>query len=668
MKMAKHFITPRAMVRNVMAISAITLLTFSLQAQTLAAEPSAWGPQRFEGNGVAVELSIKPVDAVGTGLAAGDQAQASITIRDARSGLALSGLRPKAWFAARQSEQVARETECSAKVKNFNGGQLALRPEADLNSYHFLTLNHDKTIAFINPQISWNRTKLESMVVLPAQGLDWALTMDQRLLYVSMPDASALAVIDTAQRKIIRSISTGAESRPTRLTVSPADQSVWVGLDGSDKLAMISGTSVNYMTVGRGLHQLAFSADGKELYVTNTDDNTVTVIDATRREKIADITVGNTPLKPVWSSARRAMYVSAVKDGRVDALSGGKLTATVSLHRGTMDLAIDPSGRFVFALNPLLSRVDVIDTAIDTVIAFAAVVDRPDQISFTPRFAYVRGIGSEKFSLLDLGEVARIAANGPQHSPQKLSVTDIQAGRLAPSAEPKEIGVAAMIVPVPEKNGVLVANGPDKTIYYYVEGMMAPMGTLQNYRRIPRGIMVLDRSLSEVLPGVYSALMTLPRQGNYDVSLLLDQPRMVHCFTVAIQANANAALAEKPLNKIRVYPLFDVDQPAAGEFASIRFGLFDEKGQPVTGLTDARLLAFEPPGLWQQRNWLKETSPGIYVTDLNFPHGGTFKLVVNAESVTERLTASAFDITAANTRAATAITANAAAPGEVERE
>ena len=101
------------------------------------------------------------------------------------------------------------------------------------------------------------------------------------------------------------------------------------------------------------------------------------------------------------------------------------------------------------------------------------------------------GIESEKVHLLDLREARK----------GKLAPLDVQAGRQAPSAAPQELGVAPMIVATPEGNAVMIANAPDATLHYYQEGMMAPTGTFSNYRRMPRGILVLDRSLKELTPG-----------------------------------------------------------------------------------------------------------------------------------------------------------------------
>ena len=45
------------------------------------------------------------------------------------------------------------------------------------------------------------------------------------------------------------------------------------------------------------------------------------------------------------------------------------------------------------------------------------------------------------------------------------------------------VSLADVIVPAPEGDSVLVANPADRVIYYYSEGMAAPMGSFQNYRR-----------------------------------------------------------------------------------------------------------------------------------------------------------------------------------------
>ena len=102
---------------------------------------------------------------------------------------------------------------------------------------------------------------------------------------------------------------------------------------------------------------------------------------------------------------------------------------------------------------------------------------------------------------------------------------------------------------------MLLANPADRMIYYYSEGMAAPMGNFQNYKREARAVKVVDRSLREESLGVYATTLRLPKDGTYDVSLLLDSPRVVHCFEAtakpnpAIKQEQKAALRIEYLNK-----------------------------------------------------------------------------------------------------------------------
>ena len=54
--------------------------------------------------------------------------------------------------------------------------------------------------------------------------------------------------------------------------------------------------------------------------------------------------------------------------------------------------------------------------------------------------------------------------------------------------------------------------------------------------------MLVDRSLSETAPGVYSAQVKLRRAGAFDVPFIIDQPRLINCFEAKI---GDSPLAEK---------------------------------------------------------------------------------------------------------------------------
>jgi YVTN family beta-propeller protein len=596
-----------------------------------ASKPPAVFSQGFEKEGISVVFSMEALagpNGENTGLVAGADALVSFRVTDKRTGQPVTGLRPRAWISARKVEHAPNETECKDKIRTFMGGLLSARPDIDLNSYSLVTLNHDSTVTFINPQVSFNITKLESIVTLPSAGADWALSKNKEQIYLTLPNSSAVAIIDAVTRKITSTVQLDTKSRPTRIALQPDGRQVWVGLDNSPKVAVIdaaTGKLKSSIAAGEGLHQIAFTPDGRFAYVTNSTSDTVTAIDTASLTKVADTKVGRSPVPIASSSASGMIYVAAINGGEVFVINpaGHKLVKTIPLKQGVVAMKFDPTGRYAYAVNQAESTVTVLDASTNEVIASGPVVKGPDQINFTERYAYVRGTETERFSLIDLNEII---------NKRTVVAVNIQAGREAPSAMPDEIGVSEMIQPTPEGNAVLIANAPDQMIYYYVEGMMAPMGTFQNYKRRPRGLMVIDRSLGETARGVYTTPVKLTRAGRFDVPLLIDQPRISNCFDVEVGKSPGGDI-EKPRTSIAVEPLFKEREFKPGESVTMRFKVADSvTGQAVAGLKDVQVMVFEPPGVWQQRQWAREVGGGVYEVSQVFPHAGFYSVMLRVES------------------------------------
>lgn len=586
-------------------------------------------PQRFEKEGIAVEFEVKPANQTGkaTALLSGSDAVASFRVTDARTGQPISGLHPNAWISSRSTAHQPNDIECKDKIASFMGGVLSARADIDLNSYLAITLNHDNTITFINPQVSFSKTKLENIITLPGVGSDWTLLTKKALLYVTLPDQSAVAVINTDTRKLINTISTGEKTKPVRIALQPDGRRVWVGLDGSSLVAVIDTTTnqlTSKVTVGEGLHTVAFTSDSRFAYVTNSSTGTVSAMDTQTLAKVADIDVGATPIPVAYSDTSRLIYVAAINGDAVKAIDPLKheVVASIPLNQGVVALRFAPDGRFGFAVNQIEGVVSVIDSSTNTIVGSTPVVKDPDQVTFTEKYAYIRGLGSERFSLIDLKDA----------SAGKLAPVNIQAGRQAPSTMPSEIGVSDMIAPTPEGNAVLIANAPDQMLYYYVEGMMAPMGTFSNYKRRPRALLILDRSLSEVAPGLYSLPIKLVGAGYFDVPMLIDQPRIMKCFQLAVAESSENSLNKNNVSiNIHFIPVKTRVTPARA--TTFRLKVTDSvTRQPISGLKDVMVLAFEPPGIWQHRQWAREVRKGVYEITQSFPRTGLYNLMVAVSS------------------------------------
>lgn len=605
-------------------LAALALMLVVVAANA-AGDPAA--TQHFERGGVAIDFSLTPLDG---SLRAGGDAQATLRVSDARTGLPLSGMRPHAWISRRASEMLAAESLCIDKARALASGTLASRADIDLNSFRVLTLNHDKTISVINPLISFGATKLENLIVLPASGADWVLSQDTKTLAVSMPELDSIALIDTASRKVVARLATGLGSQPQRLALAP-DGRVWVGLEGSGEVAWFDPVLAASqpvlrarLQVGRGLLSFAFSTDKRHAFVSNSASDRVSVIDAARAERVAEVRVGKTPVAMAYGAASRRLYVALLNEPAIAVIEADQPADVkrIAVAGGVNAIGFEPSGRFAIALSQFDSSVTVIDSADHTVVGRSGVVNEPDQLFFTQRYAYVHGMGSEKFSLLDLAEL-RAGTVAP---------LDIQAGRQAPTIEPEHIGRGPMMAPTPDGNAVMIANAPDRTLYFYQEGMMAPMGTFSNYGRAPRSVMVLDHSLRESGPGIYSATVHLTHAGRFDVPVVIDQPRLINCFAAEVATDpkgpSERTRVSVAVQRVDVGRLLTAQRPS-----ELRFRITDTaSGAAVPGLADARALVFQPPGVWQQRVPLEDLGDGHYALKEYFPHKGLFNIMIAVPS------------------------------------
>jgi YVTN family beta-propeller protein len=599
-------------------------------AQAPAAKAPSVVSQEMEHEGVRVAFAVKSLaDEAGkdAGLVAGANAEATFRVTDARTGQPVTGLRPNAWVSSRASAEPAGLAECRDKIRSFMGGLLSARAEVDLTGYLLLTINHDNTISVINPQVSFSKTQLESLITLPGPGADWALSKDKQFLYVTLPDQSAVAVVNTRTRKLVGAIDVGEKTRPVRIALQPDGRRVWVGLDGSPAVAVIDAETnklLATLAAGAGWHQFAFTADGRFAYVTNSEADSVSAFDTESLAKVADIKVGKTPLPVAAGSASRLVYVAALNGATVSAIDPSKqqVVASIPVGRGVVAFEFEPKGRFGFAVNQKESTVSVLDSATNALVGSTSVTKGPDQVVFTNRYAYVRGTGSEKFTLVELTDFTK----------GKISAVDIQAGQSPASKLPAEIGVADMLAPTPGGNGAMIANTPDAMIYYYAEGMMAPMGAIRNYQRRPRALMLLDRGLAEVAPGVYAAPLTLNAAGRFDIPLLIDQPRVVKCFDLEVAASPDG-VKSRPRVSVSVEAAFKGRRFEPGKTATLRFKITDAITRlPVEGLKDVQVLVFEPPGVWHQRSIAAEKGSGVYEVTQVFPEAALYHVMVGIAS------------------------------------
>jgi hypothetical protein len=322
------------------------------------------------------------------------------------------------------------------------------------------------------------------------------------------------------------------------------------------------------------------------------------------------------------SELSKAVYVASQGDGTITVIEeqGHQVLARIKTKPGARSIRFAPGGRYGFVLNTKQSAVHIFDAASNRMLHEVNIVKSPDQIMFSNAFAFVRSLETETVYMLRLGKID-----------QEVDVTEFPGGQVAPGLGSTPVR-ADSIVLAPEGNSVIVANPVDKVLYYYTEGMAAPMGNFQNYRREPLAAMVVDRSLREIKPGVYSSTIKLPASGRYDVAFLNDSPRVSHCFNLT--AETNPVLKEKPQTALSIEHQMKETKLAARQDFTFRFKLIETAtGNPKSDLKDVRVLTFMSPGVWQRRDIAKPVGDGVYELKINVPEAGVYMLFVESPSM-----------------------------------
>jgi YVTN family beta-propeller protein len=594
--------------------------------------PSVMQSGTISRNGVNVDFTLTPVEG-GTAaqpLKAGDLAEIAFRITSADSGEPLRSAYPGVWVDIAKAWQAKDRSpaQCEDRVSLYLQGLVGIRPQIDLNSYYVMVLNRDPSISVIDPVVGISGiTSLYTTIQLERPGADWAKDELEQWMYVSMPAAGKIAVVDLDTFKVEMNISVG--DKPTRVALQPDERYLWIGnnaTDGSDGGVTVVDTVerkvVATIPTGAGHHEIAFSPDDRYAFVSNRDAGTVSIIDVQRLERVRDIDTGGVPLALAASPASGSVYVVDGESGTITVIDSRSLdlSTRIETKAGLGPLRFSEDGRWGVAVNPSANEAYVIDAASGRLAHTLPVPGKPYKVSMSPSFAYIRALDSERVSMINLTQLSREG---------ELVVTNFAAGSTAPG-KAMDISIADSIVPAVNEAAVLVVSPADATVYYYMEGMNAPMGAFRNYGHAPRAVEVANRALKETEPGLYTATVRVPASGTFDVAYLNESPRFMHCFSFEASPNPEVQNAYKPMD---VDFLMEKRRVSAGNTKNLRFRITDPRtGQPRTDVEDATVLYYRAPNFGRTTVPARHVGDGIYEAELDFKQAGAYYVFVESRS------------------------------------
>jgi YVTN family beta-propeller protein len=554
-------------------------------------------------------------------------ARLSFKITDGAKGEPVRSLTPGVWIDMINdgSGKASTALSCKDRVGSYLGGRVGITPLIDVNSYFILSMNQDSTISVIDPNVVIGGTSnvLYGQISLSRPGEDWLLDKDGRYLFVTMPRADGVAVVEMENFKLVREITTGRE--PMRIAIQPDGRFIWVAYNAKGEtggVTVIDAASLEVkatIETGKGHHEIAFSDDDRVALITNRADGNVAVVDVARRKVINKIAVGKAPVSVAYSSSAKAFYVADGESGAITVIDGRNLknAGQIKAQRGLGPMRATADGRWLLIVNPSADLVRVIDTSAATVAHDVPIKGRPYQVALTRAFAYVRTLDSGGVSMINLSFFGKDGTPAVTSFP--VGEAPSKAGRLA---------IADSVVPAAGEAGVVAVDPAAGTIVYYMEGMTSPMGSFKAMSGRPKSVLVVDRFLRESAPGNYTADVILPHPGTYEAAFVLDSPSVLHCFTFDVKAD-RALVKHKGL---QVQHLSETTAPV-GQPVAFRFRLVDaDTEKPRDGVGDLQVLYYRAPGLDRKVVAATGQGDGVYAADLTFAKPGAYYVYVLSPS------------------------------------
>ncbi len=210
--------------------------------------------------------------------------------------------------------------------------------------------------------------------------------------FVTLAGQNAVAVVDLAERKVMKTIATG--TYPHGLRVGPDGRSIYVANVEDGSVSVIDATQlaeVARIPVGRAPVQVGFLPDGSRAYVSLRDENMVAVIDTARRAVVGKIAVGRNPIQVYATPDSRYVYVAnqGTEADPADTVSvidtvAGAVVKTIRTEAGAHGVVVSDDGRFAFVTNIVDGTVSVVDVAAQAVVNAFQVGDGPNGVTFKP--------------------------------------------------------------------------------------------------------------------------------------------------------------------------------------------------------------------------------------------------------------------------------------------
>jgi len=240
--------------------------------------------------------------------------------------------------------------------------------------------------------------------------------------------SNTVSLIDVATDTAYGTVATG--SQPHHVLGTPDGKEFWVTLYGENRLQVFDPVSLKEVAsvdVGAPNDDLNFSPDGTRVYVSLGTTDALAVVDVPNRKLLQTVPVGKTPHGVRVTPDGKYVVVTNTVDNTVSVLSLGsevKVVATIPTGQDPFEVVISPDSKTAYVSNFLGASISIVDLTTNKTTGYIKSGKQPAMMSIVPSAdgssdnLWVANTGAAEVWLIDAASrklITRIPAGQGSH-------------------------------------------------------------------------------------------------------------------------------------------------------------------------------------------------------------------------------------------------------------
>lgn len=212
--------------------------------------------------------------------------------------------------------------------------------------------------------------------------------------HAAYKESGGLLIFDATAANAASATLVAVGRAPAHVIIDARGERAYVSNSEVDAVSVVDaarGSVVGSIPTAASPHGLRMSPDGREIYVAATKGNAVSVIDVATSKAVARIPVGKAPVQVGFTPDGNFIYVAnqgteREPDNTVSVIDTrrNEVVKSLTTDRGAHGVVVSDDGSRVFITNTFAGTVSIIDTATQRVIDPVTVGAGPGGITYRP--------------------------------------------------------------------------------------------------------------------------------------------------------------------------------------------------------------------------------------------------------------------------------------------